>query len=45
MKGDYALHFINSIINDFQKVKDQIDENFITPPDLFGISKAYVRIH
>ena len=44
MKGDYTLHFINSIINDFQKFKDHRDENFITSPDLFWISKPYVSI-
>ena len=39
LKTDYSLHFINNVINVFQKGKDHGDESFIIiPPDLCGIT-------
>ena len=39
MNVDYPLHFINSIVNEFQKGKECGDESFIIPTSLFGIAK------
>ena len=35
MKADYPLHFINSIVNAFQKGKECGDMTFATPSSLF----------
>ena len=35
MKFDYPLHFINNVVNEFQKGKKCGDESFIIPTSLF----------
>ena len=44
MKADYPLRFINNVINEFQKGKNHGDERFIIPPDLFGITEAFISV-
>ena len=44
MKADYPLYFINSFVNEFQKGKECGDENFITPPSLFEITKSFIFV-
>ena len=44
MKTDYLLRFIISGINEFPKCKDHGDENFVIPPNLFGITKPFISI-
>ena len=44
MKVDYPLHFINSVINEFQKGKDGGDESFIIPTSLFEIAKPLIFV-
>ena len=44
MKADYPLHFINSVINEFQKGKDGGDESFIIPTSLFEIAKPLIFV-
>ena len=39
MKADYPLHFINSVVNEFEKGKECGDENFIVATSLFEIAK------
>ena len=41
---DYSLHFINSVVNDFQKGRECGDESFIIPPSLFEIKKPFISI-
>ena len=42
MKADCSLHFINSVINEFQKDKECGDESFIIPSSLFEIAKPFI---
>ena len=35
MKADYSLHFINNIVNEFQKGEEYGDVTFATPSSLF----------
>ena len=44
MKADYPLHFINSVVNEFQKGKECVDESFMIPPSLFEITKPFILI-
>ena len=44
MKADYPLHFINSVVNEFQKGKECGDESLIIPPTLFEITKPFISI-
>ena len=44
MKADYPLHFINSVVNEFQKGKECGDESFIIPPSLFEITKPFIFV-
>ena len=44
MKADYPLHFINSVINEFQKGKECRDENFIISTSLFEIAKPLIFV-
>ena len=44
MRAGYSLLFINSVINEFQRGKDHGGENFIIPPNLFGITKTFISI-
>ena len=44
MKVDYLLHFINSVINEFQKGKECGDENFIISTSLFEITKPLIFV-
>ena len=44
MKVDYPLHFINSIVNEFQKGKECGDESFIIPTSLFEIAKPLIFV-
>ena len=39
MKTDYSLHFINSVVNEFQKGKECGNESCIIPTSLFEIVK------
>ena len=43
MKSDYALRFINSVVNEFQKCKGFGHESFIIPPSLFEIKTFHIR--
>ena len=43
MKADYPLRF-NNIVNEFQKGKECVDENFIIPTSLFEIAKAFIFV-
>ena len=45
MKSDHPLCFINSVINQFQKGKDQGHEKFIIPLKLLGITKNFISIY
>ena len=42
MKADYPLHFINSVVNEFQKGKEWGDESFIIPTSFFEIAKSLI---
>ena len=44
MKADYPLHFINSVVNEFQKSKECEDESFTIPPSLFEITKPFLFV-
>ena len=44
MKADYPLHFINSVVNEFQKGKECRDESFIIPNSLFEITKPLIFV-
>ena len=44
MKADYLLHFINSVVNEFQKGEGCGDESFIIPPSLCEITKRFISI-
>ena len=44
MKADYPLHFINSVVNEFQKGKECGDESFIIPTSLFEIAKPLIFV-
>ena len=44
MKADYPLHFINSVVNEFQKGKECGDESFIIPTSLFEIAKPFIFV-
>ena len=44
MKADYSLHFINSLVNAFQKAKKCGDESFIIPPSLLEITKPFTYV-
>ena len=44
MKADYPLHFINSVVNEFQKGKECGDESFIIPPSLFEITELFIFV-
>ena len=44
LKADYALHFINSVVNKFQKGKECGDESFIIPASLFEIAKPLIFV-
>ena len=38
------MRFINSVVNEFQKVKECGDESFIIPPGLFEITKPFILV-
>ena len=42
MTADYPFHFINSVVNEFQKDKKCEDESLIIPSRLFEITKPSV---
>ena len=44
MKAHYPLHFINSVVNEFQKGKECGDESFIIPTSLFEIAKPLIFV-
>ena len=44
MKADYLLHFTNSVVNEFQKDKEWVDESFVMPPSLFEITKLFILV-
>ena len=44
MKAHYPLHFINSVVNAFQKGKECGDGSFVIPPTLFEIIKALILV-
>ena len=44
MKADSPLHFINSVVNEFQKGKECGDESFIITPSSFEITKPFISI-
>ena len=44
MKADYPLHYINRVVNEFQKGKECGDESLIIPPTLFEITKPFISI-
>ena len=44
MKADYPFHFIDSVVNEFQKGKECEDESFIIPPSLFEITTPFIYI-
>ena len=44
MQSAYLLHFINSVVNEFQKGKEYGDESFIIPPSLFEITKPFIFV-
>ena len=44
MKTDCPLHFINSVVNAFQKGKECGDESFIIPRSLFEITKPFIFV-
>ena len=42
MKADHPLHFINSVVNQFQKGKECRDESFMISNSLFEIAKPLI---
>ena len=44
IKAGYPLHFINSIVNEFQKGEECGDESFIIPVSLFEIAKPLIFV-
>ena len=44
IKDEYALRFINSVVNEFYKDKECGDESFIIPPTLFEITKPFIFV-
>ena len=44
MKADYPLHFINSVVNEFQKGKECRDESFMISNSLFEIAKPLIFV-
>ena len=44
MKAGYPLHFINSVVNEFQKGKECRDESFIISTSLFEIAKHLIFV-
>ena len=45
IKADYPLMFLNSVINQFKNPKkDEMDESYIIPPELFQEEKPIVMI-
>ena len=44
LKADYPLRFINSVINEFQKNKNTLEESFIIPPNFFEEEKPFISI-
>ena len=45
MNADYPLRFIDSVVNEFQKGKESVNENFIIPTiPKFQIAKPFIFI-
>ena len=44
MKAGYPLHFINIVVNEFQKGKECGDESFIISTSLFEIAKHLIFV-
>jgi len=44
LKADYPLRFVNSVINEFHKSKEILEENFIIPPNIFEEEKPFILI-
>ena len=42
MKADYPLRFISSVVNEFQKCKECLDESFLNPAALSAITKFFI---